>query len=156
VPPSPDPSPPQSAAYQGGFFVPGHRPEPVAGRFVRAVRELEKAMPQTTIDNPSDPDFDSELRDEICQWLRDNGIDPALVPADERPDCSFRDGENAPHGGHTITTRVHIRTMPDSQSVMFRFGANRLEEATITKPMKVAPSTAVQAWLTARCSTCGR
>lgn len=51
---------------------------------------------ETPYRNPED---DSELRTAICDWLRSNQIDPALVPADERPDCSYRDGEGVPFGG---------------------------------------------------------
>jgi hypothetical protein len=105
--------------------------------------------------SPGDPRFDAELRDAICQWLRDNGIDPALVPGDERPDCSYRDGERAPHGGHTITTRIRVRGL-DGKGLVVRYGSNRLEETTITKPMKVPPPRIVQDYLAAHCPTCGR
>lgn len=106
--------------------------------------------------NPNSAGFDADLRNEICDWLRANGIDPALVPAEERPTCSYRDGGGTPPGGHTITTRVRIRLMPDSAAQVLRHMGNRLEEATVTKPMKVAPSTAVQEWLASHCPTCGR
>lgn len=103
-----------------------------------------------------DPAYDSELRDAVCGWLRANDIDPAVVPAEEKPDCSFRDGAGIPLGGHTITTRVRIQASPDSKGVAIRPLSNRLEEATITRPMKVEPPKIVQTWLDARCPTCGR
>jgi hypothetical protein len=103
-----------------------------------------------------DPRFDSDLRTEICEWLRANGIDPALVPADERPDCTYRTDDAVPIGGHTITTRVHVSVSPDSNAKIIRYGANRVEETTITKPMKVPPSPVIRAWLDSRCPTCGR
>jgi hypothetical protein len=106
--------------------------------------------------NPNSPGFDAELRTEICDWLRANGIDPALVAAEERPTCSYRDDGGQPYGGHTITTRVRIRLMPDSNALVMRHMGDRLEEATVTKPMKVAPSPAIQAWLDHHCPTCGR
>lgn len=103
-----------------------------------------------------DPNSNAELRTAICDWLRANGIDPGLVPADERPDCSYRDGEGIPLGGHTITTRVRIRVSPDAGGIVIRHGSNRLEETTITKPMKVPPPLIVQQYLDAKCPTCGR
>lgn len=103
-----------------------------------------------------DPNSSSDLRTAICEWLRVNGIDPALVPADERPDCSYRDGEGIPHGGHTITMRVRIKVSPDHTGAAIRYGANRVEEATITKPMMVPPPLIVQQYLDAKCPTCGR
>jgi hypothetical protein len=104
------------------------------------------------------PNANPGLRTAICDWLRDNGIDPALVPADERPDCSYRDGEGVPLGGHTITTRVRVRVAPEGggSGLIIRYGANRLEETTITKPMKVPPPLIVQKYLDAKCPTCGR
>jgi len=105
-----------------------------------------------------DPNSHPELRTAICDWLRANGVDPALVPADERPDCSYRDGGGTPLGGHTITTRIRIRVTPKDQpgGMMIRYGSNRFEEATITKPMKVPPPPIVQKYLDAKCPTCGR
>lgn len=103
-----------------------------------------------------DPNEDAELRTAICDWLKSNRIDPALVPADERPDCSYRDGGGMPLGGHTITTRIRIRCLPDSKAIAIRYGSNRPEETTITRPMQVAPPPIVQAWLDARCPTCRR
>lgn len=103
-----------------------------------------------------DPNANPGLRTAICDWLRANGIDPALVPASERPDCSYREGGGTPLGGHTITTRVYVRVSPDTGGVMIRYGADRLEEATITKPMKVPPPLIVQQYLDAKCPTCGR
>jgi len=80
------------------------------------------------------------------------------VPADERPDCSYRDGDGTPLGGHTITTRVRVRVAPKDGAggLVIRYGANRLEETTITKPMKVPPPPIVQKYLDAKCPTCGR
>lgn len=103
-----------------------------------------------------DPRHDADLRNALCDWLRANDIDPGLVPAGERPECSYRDGEGTPFGGHTITTRVRIRCSPDGNGVAIRLMSNRLEEAMITKYMKVPPPTIVQAWLAGRCPTCGR
>lgn len=33
---------------------------------------------------PLDPRHDNELREEICAWLRANGVDPADIPMDVR------------------------------------------------------------------------
>jgi hypothetical protein len=141
----------------GGFFVPGRRPEPVAGHSVRDVREQEKTMSFEQSNNPNSPGFDADLRNEICDWLRANGIDPTLVPAEERPTCSYRDGGGHPYGGHTITTRVRIRlALDDPHAFVTRHMGDRLEEATVTTRMKVPPSAAVQAWLDSHCPTCGR
>lgn len=103
-----------------------------------------------------DPAHDEELRKAICAWLRDNGIDPGLVPGDEKPDCSYRDNGGVPIGGHTITTRVYVSVSPGSRAHIVRYGANRTEQATITKRMKVPPPLIVQQYLDSRCPTCGQ
>lgn len=114
-------------------------------------------MPTTYGTTYGEPNINAELRTALCDWLRENDIDPALVPADERPDCGYRDGDDGiPLGGHTITTRIRIRVSPDSKGMLIRPMSNRLEETTITKPMKVPPPPIVQAFLAAHCPTCGR
>ena len=113
-------------------------------------------MPQATDAEYRDPRYDTDLRNAICDWLRENGIDPALVPADEKPECSYRDGGGRPIGGHTITTRVWVRVAPEGSGLIVRQNSNRLESTVITKSMKVPPPAAVQAWLDSTCPTCGR
>jgi hypothetical protein len=103
--------------------------------------------------DPNDPRFDSELRTAICDWLRNNSIDPALVLATDRPTCSYREGGGRPYGGHTISVRVKVQA---GYGDVIRFGADRVDDALITKAMVVPPPHAVQAWLDATCATCGR
>lgn len=102
------------------------------------------------------PYDDDELRNSLCEWLRENGIDPALVPGDEKPDCTYRPGQGEPIGGHTITIRVRVQPFAGHGAMAIRYGSNRLEEATITMPMKVPPPSLVLTWLTTHCPTCGR
>lgn len=101
------------------------------------------------------PTDDEELRVAVCQWLDANGIDPAVVPGDEKPDCTYRQDGFTP-GGDTITTRVKVQISAHRQRDVIRHGANRIEQATVTVPMKVPPPPIVQAWLDSRCPTCQR
>lgn len=101
-------------------------------------------------------DLGSELHIAVCDWLRANRIDPNLVPGDEKPDCTYRGDSGTPPRGDTITTRVKVQAQANKQQDVIRYGANRIEHATITMPMLVPPPAIVQTWLNTRCPTCDR
>jgi hypothetical protein len=90
----------------------------------------------------------SSPQDIICNWLRELGLDPSLLPADPR--ASMKDGQltllrkvtkPGTNGG-----LIDVVT-PDRTGVMTE---------TITVPVTVPPPPLVEIWLAPTCPTCGR
>jgi len=86
---------------------------------------------------------DYAAREQVCDWLRANGIEPARTPM--YPDASINDGQ--------ITIRQFA--LVDGESVPDPTGDAVMTE-TITVPVQVEPTGIVATWLTPRCPTCGR
>lgn len=109
----------------------------------------------TTTTDYRDVTTNDALRNELCAWLEANGIDPDLVPAEERPTLTedmqrsfprhadmvldIRMWERAEHGGMLLN---NLRTAPI--------------ERMHTVPITVPPPPNVRAWLDSRCPTCRR
>jgi len=91
-----------------------------------------------------DPRINSSTNQQVCDWLRANGVDPGRIPADPR--ASMTDGQltllskvRGPHGGDLVS--------PDGLEIMTE---------TITVPVTVPPPPIVEIWLAPKCPTCGR
>lgn len=87
---------------------------------------------------------DAEAREEVCAWLRANGIDPARTPM--YPQASISDGR--------LTIRQKVRR--NGHDVIDPEEPNRIMEETITVPVVVEPTGVVATWIAPRCPTCGR
>lgn len=108
---------------------------------------------------PGDPRLDSELRETICSWLKDNGIDPALVPAAERPMLTEITPNSMPRLGHNAPMVLDVRLWvrgPDGPGPRLNEARTALIEEQHTVPIYVAPPPVVRAWLDAKCPGCGR
>lgn len=86
---------------------------------------------------------DRQFRDQLCDWLSANGLDPAEIPQD----ATITIG----HSG--ITTEVKTRN-PDGTDVFTQTGD--IVTDTVTVPLAVDPPPLVRAWLRPTCPTCGR
>lgn len=82
--------------------------------------------------------------DQVCDWLRANGINPVHVAADAR--ASMADGY--------ITLVMKVRG-PNGGDVIDPEGTGVLKE-TKTFPVTVPPPPLVETWLAPKCPTCGR
>jgi hypothetical protein len=82
--------------------------------------------------------------DQVCDWMRANGIDPAHVSADAR--ASMANGQ--------ITLVMKVRSS-NGRDVIDPEGTGILME-TKTFPITVPPTGLVQLWLAPKCPTCGR
>jgi hypothetical protein len=80
----------------------------------------------------------------VCDWLRDNGIDPKHVAADAR--ATLVDGH--------VTLVMKVRG-PNGHDVIDPEGLGALME-TKTFPVAVPPPPLVAEWLAPKCPTCGR
>jgi hypothetical protein len=87
---------------------------------------------------------DYAAREQVCGWLRANGVDPARTPM--YPQASISDGQ--------LTIRQKVRH--NGHDVISIEDPNTIMEETITVPVLVEPSGVVAAWLAPRCPTCGR
>lgn len=81
--------------------------------------------------------------EEICAWLRANGLDPRVVCAEAN--ASVSDGQltllcKVQHDGHDVLN-------PERTDVM---------RETVTLPVVVPPPPIVEIWLAPKCPTCGR
>jgi hypothetical protein len=84
------------------------------------------------------------LRDQMCAWLRSNGIDPKDIPGDSR--MSWTDGQ--------LTTDVFLRNA--AGKVQFD-PAGKDEIARETRTFAASePPPLVARWLLPRCPACGR
>jgi hypothetical protein len=100
--------------------------------------------------NREDESFDQPgfhgppIREQVCDWLRANGINPAHVPADAR--ASMVDGK--------VTLVMKVRG-PNGRDVIAPDGDSVLKE-TRTFPVTVPPPPLIAQWLAPKCPTCGR
>lgn len=85
-----------------------------------------------------------QIRREICDWFRANGVDPNHLPAD--PHASVANGQltflsnvRSEHGGDVIA--------PDGASILTE---------TRTVPISFPPSPLAGKWLAPKCTSCGR
>lgn len=86
---------------------------------------------------------DFEFRQEICDWLRANGINPGRTPVWAA--ASIADG--------MLTIQQMVQR--DGRDVVLPGGFEVMTE-TITVPVVVAPEGNVAEWLLPRCPTCHR
>lgn len=92
---------------------------------------------------------DYAARQQVCGWLRANGVDPARTPM--HPQASISDGQ--------LTIRQKVsRPGPNGglADVIDPANPNTILEETITVPVVVEPTGVVAAWLAPRCPTCGQ
>jgi len=75
------------------------------------------------------------LRDQVCAWLRANGIDPGRIPIDS----------TLTRSGDQLTFDVYARGA-DGKLIFSRSGKNELERASETRTITVEPPPAVVAW----------
>lgn len=87
---------------------------------------------------------DANLLDQVRDWLRSNGIDPAEVPIGTR--ASVVDGN--------LTVELFDRDA--NGRLQIDPTTDEVAKRTVTVPVIVQPSSAVENWLTPRCPTCGR
>lgn len=90
------------------------------------------------------PSVAGSAHQQICDWLRANGLNPARIPIN--PHASMVDGQltllqkvRSPHGGDLVS--------PDGMEIMTE---------TVTVPVAVPPPPIVEIWLAPKCPTCGR
>jgi hypothetical protein len=84
------------------------------------------------------------LRDQLCDWLRANGIDPKNVPWDAR--MSWVDGQ--------LTTDMYL-VDENGRKQFDPSDKNQLARETRTFPASEPPPL-VASWLLPRCPACGR
>lgn len=84
---------------------------------------------------------DDDFRNEICEWLIANGIDPNRTPMN--PDASIVDGQ--------LTLRQKIQR--DGRDVVVW---GEIPTETVTVPLIAAPPPDIADWLGPKCPTCGR
>lgn len=98
--------------------------------------------------NPSvTPEEDRDAWRAVCDWLRDNGVDPATVPAN--PHASVHDGQL------TLLRKVQRQGQHGPVDILNPQRTAVMTE-TITVPVVVPPPPLVATWLAPRCPACGR
>lgn len=110
------------------------------------------------------PRNDSELRDALCDWLRANGVDTRLVPADCKPQITEGLQHTNPKIDNDAVIDLRIREAgtddatdkgcPNATGLRFNDTRTALAEKQHTVPMTVPPPAIVRAWLDNSCPTC--
>lgn len=88
---------------------------------------------------------DEQFRNELCDWVRANDLDPADIP----------DGSTITVADGQITTTVFVRNA-DGKLQVDPLDPHSVIKHTITVPLKVEPNAAAREYLSPRCPTCGR
>jgi hypothetical protein len=90
-----------------------------------------------------DVSSDDAFREQVCDWLRANHVNPARIPL--YPQASISNGQL------TLLRKVQR----NGADVLDPSGTEILTE-TITVPVLVEPTGDVATWLQPRCPECGR